>query len=568
MTAAAMRRRRARRARDGPGTRVRVVSHPRNRGYGAALRTGFDAATRDAVFLMDSDGQFDPDRDLPAPGAVRTRPRGLRVSHPAQGHVGCGASITRRSSASCGSDSAHDARRQLRLQAVPARRRPGAPCRRSARVHRAAGARAPERIPAHGRRRAPLPADHRSRDRSRHPRGRCARSASSGSCATTRRCSTGSIRPRETGGAASSLWGTALAAVAVSRLLWLGVFIAVLAIDFPGTPLLTGIHDHLVSWDAVSYLSIAAHGYPAHLDYRDAFLPGFPLVVRAVMFVDARRRDRLVAGQRRRRDDRALVPRPPGARRARSGRAATFSVWLLALAPTALFLIAPFSESDLHRIRRGEPVLRARRPARGKAIVAAALACAFRLTGLALIPALAVEQLRRTGWRPRPEMLLRPARGAAARALRRLHAGPYRRCAGAPPRRPPAVVRPAAHPAVDGIRRHLAHAGQRHPTERRGRSSPARSRTVCSGWCSALGMWMSSRIPRSLALYCTIAWLMTASLPFWRSQPRYSLALFPAVLLVSDLTQRFPRARPAMLGASAVLMCAGTWIFAQGRWLG
>jgi glycosyltransferase involved in cell wall biosynthesis len=42
------------------GTRVRVVSHPRNRGYGAALRTGFDAATREAVFLMDSDGQFDP----------------------------------------------------------------------------------------------------------------------------------------------------------------------------------------------------------------------------------------------------------------------------------------------------------------------------------------------------------------------------------------------------------------------------------------------------------------------------------------------------------------------------
>ena len=42
------------------GTHVRVVSHPRNRGYGGALRTGFDAATRDAVFLMDSDGQFDP----------------------------------------------------------------------------------------------------------------------------------------------------------------------------------------------------------------------------------------------------------------------------------------------------------------------------------------------------------------------------------------------------------------------------------------------------------------------------------------------------------------------------
>jgi dolichol-phosphate mannosyltransferase len=41
-------------------SRVRVVSHARNRGYGAALRTGFEAATCDAVFLMDSDGQFDP----------------------------------------------------------------------------------------------------------------------------------------------------------------------------------------------------------------------------------------------------------------------------------------------------------------------------------------------------------------------------------------------------------------------------------------------------------------------------------------------------------------------------
>ncbi len=43
-----------------PGRRVRVISHPRNRGYGAALRTGFDAATCEAVFHMDSDGQFDP----------------------------------------------------------------------------------------------------------------------------------------------------------------------------------------------------------------------------------------------------------------------------------------------------------------------------------------------------------------------------------------------------------------------------------------------------------------------------------------------------------------------------
>ena len=39
---------------------VKVVHHGRNRGYGAALRTGFDAATRDLVFYTDGDAQYDP----------------------------------------------------------------------------------------------------------------------------------------------------------------------------------------------------------------------------------------------------------------------------------------------------------------------------------------------------------------------------------------------------------------------------------------------------------------------------------------------------------------------------
>lgn len=39
--------------------RVRPCHHPQNRGYGAALRTGFTAATKRFVFYMDGDGQFD-----------------------------------------------------------------------------------------------------------------------------------------------------------------------------------------------------------------------------------------------------------------------------------------------------------------------------------------------------------------------------------------------------------------------------------------------------------------------------------------------------------------------------
>jgi len=38
---------------------VRVVHHPQNQGYGAALQSGFRAATKDYVFYTDGDGQFD-----------------------------------------------------------------------------------------------------------------------------------------------------------------------------------------------------------------------------------------------------------------------------------------------------------------------------------------------------------------------------------------------------------------------------------------------------------------------------------------------------------------------------
>ncbi len=39
---------------------VRVVHHPHNRGYGGALRSGFEAATRELVFYTDGDAQYNP----------------------------------------------------------------------------------------------------------------------------------------------------------------------------------------------------------------------------------------------------------------------------------------------------------------------------------------------------------------------------------------------------------------------------------------------------------------------------------------------------------------------------
>ena len=42
------------------GSAFRAIHHPVNRGYGAALRSGIAAATKDLVFYTDGDGQYDP----------------------------------------------------------------------------------------------------------------------------------------------------------------------------------------------------------------------------------------------------------------------------------------------------------------------------------------------------------------------------------------------------------------------------------------------------------------------------------------------------------------------------
>jgi glycosyltransferase involved in cell wall biosynthesis len=46
------------------GPRLRVITHPKNRGYGGALQTGFASATKDFIFYTDGDGQYDVG-DLP-----------------------------------------------------------------------------------------------------------------------------------------------------------------------------------------------------------------------------------------------------------------------------------------------------------------------------------------------------------------------------------------------------------------------------------------------------------------------------------------------------------------------
>lgn len=44
--------------------KIKVIHHPKNKGYGGALKTGFANATKDLIFYTDSDGQYDV-RELP-----------------------------------------------------------------------------------------------------------------------------------------------------------------------------------------------------------------------------------------------------------------------------------------------------------------------------------------------------------------------------------------------------------------------------------------------------------------------------------------------------------------------
>jgi len=50
---------------------VRLIEHGRNRGYGAALRSGFANATKEWVFYTDGDAQYDPGELVNLVAAVR-----------------------------------------------------------------------------------------------------------------------------------------------------------------------------------------------------------------------------------------------------------------------------------------------------------------------------------------------------------------------------------------------------------------------------------------------------------------------------------------------------------------
>jgi hypothetical protein len=362
-----------------------------------------------------------------------------------------------------------------------------------------------------------------------------------------------------------SSWRGVLPPLLVGKGLWLAITLVVVSARFGPADVWLHAWQSLAGWDAVSYLDIAVAGYPAQLDYHDAFLPGFPLMIWAVALPV---RDPVVASW--------LVTLAAEAfalwylyrlvLAERDKRSATFAMWLLALAPTAVFLTAPFTEAPfiaaaaaaLFYARRGRPLA---------AALAATLACSIRLTGLALLPVLVLEQLGRNRWRPQRKLmyvLLVPLPFLLYCAYMGIRTGD--RFAFFSAQALPSFGHQLNAP-WDGF----GSTWNTMVTAHEGEVRSIFAREIAFGLLGLLlsvGMWISARIPRSFALYTTIAWLMTASLSFWRSEPRYVLALFPAVLIFCDATARARYVRPLLVAMSAVLSGIGIAVFASGRWLG
>lgn len=356
------------------------------------------------------------------------------------------------------------------------------------------------------------------------------------------------LRLRASGVLAQADWGlpaVAAAAIAIAAQLF-AQWARGLPLDF-------------AHWDAVHYLFLAQHGYPSHLDPRDAFFPGYPLLVRAAMFI---------------------VPDPLKAALAVSAASAvvacwsvgklvegelgdraagSFGAWLLVFFPGAFFMFAPYSEAPFVASAALCACL-ARRGRLGWAALAGIVACAVRPAGGALALVLLVEALRQRRWRAAAlaAAVLSPI--LAFFAYLGLHAGDfwaYPHAEAGPsfgitfdwPWAAVLASWNAGGPYLDSIYR------------------PAVVLGLAGAAVTAVAL-ATRKIPLSLGLYCAAAVLVSLAESNWRSVARYDLALFPLLIPIAAWTAGRVGVRTALLAAGASAFAFSAAVYAVGGWAG
>ena len=322
-------------------------------------------------------------------------------------------------------------------------------------------------------------------------------------------------------------------------------------------------------WDAASYTTIATDGYPACVTckqgYLLAFLPGFPFLIRGGTSLGL---DPVLAGVLINvvAEGAALFFVYRLVELERDAKAGRFVAWCLAFSPFAIFLTTVYTESlfiaaaaaSLYWARSGKQV---------HAVTACAVACFTRVTGAAIVPALMLEEIlrrKRLTWDA-----LFPIAGVIPLGLfwlfLRSHTG--------------------VATAFTDVNQHFFNHTFAPPWRGFGAtlnlfnvSDKISDRfiwlrelvggvggLVVVGFCV---VWTARRrLAPSLLLYTTLAWLLAVCISFWLSVGRYDLALFPAFLILADLTRRYWILRPVIVTASAGLMVWGTAIYAGGAWL-
>jgi len=80
-------------------------------------------------------------------------------------------------------------------------------------------------------------------------------------------------------------------------------------------------------------------------------------------------------------------------------------------------------------------------------------------------------------------------------------------------------------------------------------------------------VWNWRTVAPALTVFAAVAWLMSTSLIYWLSVPRYEMTVVPIYLALADITRRHPRSRPVLIAVSAGWMGFLASVMATGQFV-
>jgi hypothetical protein len=311
-------------------------------------------------------------------------------------------------------------------------------------------------------------------------------------------------------------------------------------------------------WDGAAYLQIATGGYPAGpvdlslggTGHLWAYFPGYPLLVHLAGFVVPQTiAAAIVVSAAGELVALVFLARLVLLERPGDEGAARFACWTLAVFPYAFYLTSAYTESAflagavtcLYWMRRGRE---------GRAGLAAAAASLLHVTGVALVPAMAVNHLVRRRGRPGPGLLWSLG-GMVGPVLFGLYAWSLT----GDPLTPVHVEQSASFNRMLDWPWAGALATGRAFTGGVGVNSFVFGMEILFGAGSLEAVvwlaWHWRTIPPAFTVYAVGVWVMMTSVIYWLSTPRYEMTAVPLYLAGADLTRRHPRARPVVVAVSA-----------------